>query len=32
MKYAINDFLAQANLASAKLSEAGRGHKIIDRV
>lgn len=32
MKYVINDFSAEANLASAKLSEAGRSQKIIDRV
>ena len=32
MKYASNDFSAQANLALAKLSAAGRSQKIIDRV
>jgi hypothetical protein len=29
---AINDLSAQANLAQAKLSEAGRSQKLIDRV
>jgi len=32
MKYGINDLSVQANLATAKLSEAGRSQKIIDRV
>jgi hypothetical protein len=32
MKYAGNDFSVQANLASAKSSEACRNQKIIDRV
>jgi hypothetical protein len=32
MKYASCDFSAKANLAIAKLSEACRSHKIIDRV
>jgi len=32
MKYTIDDPSVQANLASAKLSEACRNQKIIDRV
>jgi hypothetical protein len=32
MKYAVNDLSVQANLAPAKLSEACRNQKIIDRV
>jgi hypothetical protein len=32
MKHAINDLSVQANLASAKLGEARRNQKIIDRV
>jgi len=32
MKYTINDFSVQANLAQAKLSAACRNQKIIDRV
>ena len=31
MKYTVNDLSAQANLAKAALSAAGRSHKIIDR-
>jgi hypothetical protein len=32
MKYTVHDLSAKANLASAKLSEARRSQKIIDRV
>jgi hypothetical protein len=32
MKYTIDDFSVQANLVQAKLSEACRNQKIIDRV